>query len=41
MLINGVMIPIETVNLKGWPLFWVETDSIMVTLAFQNVTMVY
>ncbi|KAK2447629.1 hypothetical protein QL285_006969 [Trifolium repens] len=31
---------IEIATLKGWPLLWVEPDSIMVTLAFKNATMV-
>jgi ribonuclease HI len=35
----GVMMAIEIATLKGWPLLWIETDSIMVTLAFKNATM--
>jgi hypothetical protein len=35
-----MMMAIEIVNLKCWPLLWVETDSIIVILAFKNATMV-
>jgi hypothetical protein len=34
------MMAIEIATLKGSSLLWVETDSIMVTLAFKNATMV-
>lgn len=34
--LNGVMYAIELANQKGWPLLWLETDSMLVTLAFKS-----
>ena len=38
--LNGAMFAIEFANQKGWSQLWLETDSMLVTLAFKSKTIV-